>query len=108
MFNEEASAPPQSAADAVERVTHRLKERLLLELESLESELDSEAATKEQSFKVLSGFFKMVQSVDQMIDGFEQRREREREHEVDIVEFRRALEKQIARLIESEEAQLIC
>ncbi|MEO0329407.1 MAG: hypothetical protein AAF217_12510 [Pseudomonadota bacterium] len=102
MAQDQIVVAPDEVVDVVEKVTVRLKERILVELAGLENELDTGEGTTEHHLKMLTGFFKMVQGVDQMIDGIQQRHDRDQDDEIDIMEFRRELETQIARLVEAE------
>ena len=96
--------PDRGGFGTFEKIVFDLHRRLLLELENLDQALEDEAATTQQRLKIYSGFFKMVQGVELMINGIKQQRERENEKQVEVVEFRRQLEEQIAKLIDEEAA----
>ena len=79
-----------------------MHERLADEMKKLDRELTKEGVTTEQRFKTFTGYFKMVQGVELMMNGIRQQREQDREHGIEMVEFRRQLEEQISRLVDTE------
>jgi len=83
----------------------RLRARLLEELEQTETCEDFKSATTEQRMKTLTGIFKTLQGVEDMINRIRQESELDQKRGVDVVEFRRQLEEQIARLVEQESAR---
>ena len=82
----------------------RLRERLLGELEQTETCEEFQSATTDQRMKILNGIFKTLQGVEDMINRIKQENELDQKRGIDVVEFRRQLEEQIARLVEQESA----
>ncbi|MEM9277749.1 MAG: hypothetical protein AAGA76_04185 [Pseudomonadota bacterium] len=102
MSDPSACAPQSGLAGMFESVVLDLQKRLACEMKNLDADLTGEGVTTEQRFKTFTGYFKMVQGVEMMIDGIRQQREQDREHGIEVVEFRRQLEEQISRLVDDE------
>ena len=85
----------------------RLRTRLLEELEQTETCEDFKSGSADQRMKTLTGIFKTLQGVEDMINRIRQENELDQKRGIDVVEFRRQLEEQIARLVEQESAQTV-
>ncbi|MDJ0613797.1 MAG: hypothetical protein QNJ29_08965 [Rhizobiaceae bacterium] len=96
-----------SSGHALEPTILRLRERLLVELEQTETSDEFKSAPVEQRMKMLGGIFKTLQGVEDMINRIKQDNDLEQKRGIDVVEFRRQLEEQIARLVEQENSQTV-
>lgn len=95
----------ESAAHALEPAVLRLRARLLEELEQTENCEEFQASSLDQRMKTLTGIFKALQGAEDMINRIKQENELDEKRGIDVVEFRRQLEEQIARLVEQENSQ---
>ncbi len=91
-----------SNGGALAPVVLRLRDRLLGELERTETSEEFDGATSEQRMRILSGLFKALQGVEDMINRMKRDSDQDAQRGIDVVEFRRQLEEQIARLVEQE------
>ncbi len=98
----DTSYPSGGQARALESAVLRLRTRLMGELEKTETEEDFLTASSEYRMKVLSGIFKALQGVEDMINRIKRDSDSDAQRGIDVVEFRRQLEEQIARLVEKE------
>ncbi|MEM7214851.1 MAG: hypothetical protein AAF423_04845 [Pseudomonadota bacterium] len=89
-------------AEMFEETVVDLHRRLAEEMKQLDAALTDEDVTTEQRFRTFTGYFKMVQGVELMINGIRQQREQDREQGIELVEFRRQLEEQISRIVDAE------
>lgn len=88
------------ATSQVEAIAHRLKHQILKDLEKLETMSEPDEISGEHRLKCLTGIFKLLQTVEEMIKRSRDERERKQDRGVDILEFRKQLEKQIAKLVD--------
>ena len=84
-----------------------LRQRMAEELGRLDSDEELQLATSEKRLKYLSGYFKTLQGVEDMVNRLWDKRGEEESKGISVVEFRRQLEEQIERLIQAEAAQSI-
>ena len=98
----ESDAPPDDPGfvDTFEAVIVNLRDRLLREVAKLDEALETESATTQQRFQTFTGYFKMVQGIELMLNGIRQQREQDRGKRIEVVEFRQQLEEQISRLVD--------
>ncbi len=101
------SNPQDGEALLLEPVILRLHERLLKELEDTEKSEEFIEAPPEQRMKILTGLFKALQGVEDMINQKKREFETHAKRGIDVVEFRRQLEEQIARLVEQESQEAV-
>ena len=85
----------------------RLRDRLLSELERTDDCDDFRNASSEQRVRVLTGIFKALQGVEEMMMRMGRDSKNKSTTGVDVVEFRRQLEEQIARLVDQETAETV-
>ncbi|MEM9329969.1 MAG: hypothetical protein AAGA53_01510 [Pseudomonadota bacterium] len=102
MSEQSICVPRSGLVEMFERSLLDLQQRLGQEMQKLDENLTTEGATTEQRFKTFTGYFKMVQGVEMMINGIKQQREHDRGKQIEVVEFRRQLEEQISRLVDNE------
>ncbi|MEL7428749.1 MAG: hypothetical protein AAFN43_01995 [Pseudomonadota bacterium] len=95
----------EGGGHALQPVILRLRDRLVAELEETENSKAFRDATADQRMKTLTGFFKALQGVEDMINRMERESELDEKRGIDVVEFRRQLEEHIARLVEQEGAK---
>lgn len=86
--------------DQVEMIAKRLKDQIIVDLEKLEAMQEPDEISGEQRLKCLTGFFKLLQTVEEMIKRNQHERDKKLERGVDILEFRKQLEKQIATIVD--------
>ena len=91
-----------SSGSVLEPVVTRLRDRLIAELEAAEHSEAFKKASPDQRLKTLSGIFKTLEGVEEMMKRIQQEQELNERRGIDVVEFRRQLEKQIARLVQQE------
>jgi len=72
------------------------------ELVGLEQVNSSEEISNEQRLKSYLGFFKLLQCLEEMMKRVQQERDKKSDRGVDILEFRRQLEEQIAKFVDKE------
>lgn len=107
MSNAEACVSSPNLGEMFESVVRDLQSRLFKEMQKLDEALSAEDVSTEQRFKTYTGYFKMVQGVEMMMNGIRQQREQDREHKVSVVEFRRQLEEQISKLVDEETPETV-
>lgn len=84
----------------LENITFKFRNIVIDELASLDTAKGEEFVTNEQRLKSYLGFFKLLQCLEEMIKRVQQERDAKSERGVDILEFRRQLEEQIAKLVD--------
>jgi hypothetical protein len=84
----------------LEKIAMRFRNLLFSQLAGFEHEKNSDTKTEEQKLKSYAGFFKLVQSLEEMINRIQIERDKKSSRGVDILEFRQQLEKQIAKLVD--------
>lgn len=57
---------------------------------------------KDLQLKELTGIFKLLQGVEEMIKKIQENRDRQRDSGIDALEFRRKLEQQIAQIVDTQ------
>ena len=72
------------------------------ELVGLEQVNSSEEISNEQRLKSYLGFFTLLQCLEEMMKRVQQERDKKSDRGVDILEFRRQLEEQIAKFVDKE------
>lgn len=93
----------QSIGDSptqLEGIAIKIQEQILTDLETLQNSKEPNELSGEQRLKSLTGFFKLLQSVEEMIKRIQQERDKKSNRGVDILEFRKQLEKQITKLVD--------
>ncbi len=93
--------------DVLERLTTRLWERLLTELDRTEECEEFQNASPENRVRVLTGIFKALQGVEQTMMRMGRDSKDRSDGGINVVEFRRQLEEQIARLVEQEASEAV-
>lgn len=83
-----------------EDITFKFRNLVIDKLASLDTAEVDELIPNEQHLKSYLGFFKLLQCLEEMIKRVQQERDAESERGVDILEFRRQLEEQIAKLVD--------
>lgn len=91
----------------LEEIVLRLRERLLQELVRTEGCEEFRSAGSEQRMRILTGIFKALQGVEEMMARINRDGNAKSANGLDVVEFRRQLEKQIARLVEQEASETV-
>ncbi len=86
--------------DQFETIAVKLRDKVLSDLSILEASMGDTDEVNEQRLKSLTGFFKLLQSIEEMIKRIQQERDKKTDRGVDILEFRQQLEKQIAKLVD--------
>ena len=84
----------------LEDITLKLRDKIIDELANLDTMNSGEDISNEQRLKSYLGFFKLLQCLEEMIKRVQQERDAKSERGVDILEFRRQLEEQIAELVD--------
>ena len=84
----------------LEDITLKLRDKIIDELASLDTIDSGEDISNEQRLKSYLGFFKLLQCLEEMIKRVQQESDAKSERGVDILEFRRQLEEQIAKLVD--------
>lgn len=84
----------------LEDITFKFREMIIGELANLDAVEGDEPVSNEQRLKSYLGFFKLLQCLEEMIKRVQQERDKKSERGVDILEFRRQLEEQIAKLVD--------
>ena len=83
-----------------EDITFKFRNLVIDKLASLDTAEVDELIPNEQHLKSYLGFFKLLQCLEEMIIRGQQERDAESERGVDILEFRRQLEEEIAKLVD--------
>ena len=96
------SQPDEENAGPMEDIVIKLRNSVLSELDFLTTDKDQEKTSSEQRLKLLTGFFKLLQGLEEMLEQKKEERDKKPDRGVDILEFRRQLEEQIARLVDHE------
>jgi len=91
-----------NSSDVFDDMAFRLRDRVTNEFERLDEGLDGGSADAEKRMKLLSGFFRLLQGVEEMVGRIEQRRHEKRNRSSDLVELRRELEKRIDALVQGQ------
>lgn len=91
----------------LEEIIIKFRDKLLDKVAKFEDVEADEALSTEQQLKSYIGFFKLLQSLEDMIKRVQQEREKKSERGVDILEFRRELEEQIAKLVDAKTQAII-
>lgn len=86
----------------LEKIAIKFRDKILNELSKIDELDTSDSGSTETQLKSYNGFFKLLQSLEEMIKKIEQERDKKSERGVDILEFRRKLEEQIANLVDAE------
>ena len=84
----------------LEGIAFKFREMIIGELANLDAVEGDEPVSNEQRLKSYLGFFKLLQCLEEMIKRVQQERDKKSERGVDILEFRRQLEEQIAKLVD--------
>ena len=84
----------------LEDITFKFRNKIIDELASLDTLNTKEDISNEQRLKSYLGFFKLLQCLEEMIKRVQQERDKKSDRGVDILEFRRQLEEQIAKLVD--------
>lgn len=84
----------------LEDIAFRFRNLIIDKLASLDTADGDETVPNEQRLKSYLGFFKLLQCLEEMIKRVQQERDKKSERGVDILEFRRQLEEQIAKLVD--------
>ena len=92
----------EDASGQMEDIVMKLRNSVLSELDILTTDKDQEKTSSEQRLKLLTGFFKLLQGLEEMVEQKQQERDKSSDRGVDILEYRRQLEEQIARLVDRE------
>ncbi len=87
-------------SDQLEKIATKLKNIICAELSNMETHIEVETTSTEQKLKAYTGFFKLVQNLEEMIKRIQTDRDKKSNRGVDILEFRKQLEKQIAKLVD--------
>jgi len=90
-----------------ETILSKLNKVLLLmisayEVEEVAEEQSIEQQSVEKQLKELTGLFKLLQGVEEMLKHAQENRDRRRESGIDALEFRRKLEEQIEKLVDED------
>lgn len=89
----------------LEALATKLRGKIFHELSRMDSSNELDESSLQDRLKSYTGFFKLLQNLEEMIKRIEHERDKKLDRGVDILEFRRQLEEQIARLVEqSDEA----
>ena len=91
----------EDASNQFETFTIRLRDKILSDISELETSMGVGEGDSEQRLKSLTGFFKLLQSVEEMIKRIQQERDKKSDRGVDILEFRKELEKKISKLVDN-------
>lgn len=91
------SAVEDGTFDEFENIALILRNEISKDLKKVEG-LDE--TTSEQRLKTLIGFFKLLLSIEEYLKRKQQERENKSDKGVDVLEYRRQLEEQIAKLID--------
>ncbi len=91
----------------LEEIAIKFRNKLLDKVSKFEDVEADEAISSEQQLKSYMGFFKLLQSLEEMIKRVQQEREKKSDRGVDILEFRRELEEQIAKLVDAKTQAII-
>lgn len=94
--------PDEDTAGPREDIVIKLRNSVLSELDFLTTDKDQEKTSSEQRLKLLTGFFKLLQALEEKLEQKKEERDKKPDRGVDILEFRRQLEEQIARLVDHE------
>lgn len=86
----------------LEDITIKFHNKIMDELVGLEQVNSSEEISNEQRLKSYLGFFKLLQCLEEMMKRVQQERDKKSDRGVDILEFRRQLEEQIAKFVDKE------
>ena len=98
------SAVEDGTFDEFENIALILRNEISKDLKKVE-ELDE--TTSEQRLKTLIGFFKLLQSIEDFLKRKQQERENKSDKGMDVLEYRRQLEEQIAKLIDENSEAVI-
>ena len=91
----------------LEEIAIRLRDKILAELSAMETSKLLEEGSTEQRLKAYTGFFKLVQSLEEITKRIQQERDKKSDRGVDILEFRRQLEEQIAELVDKKNQAVV-
>ena len=91
----------------LEEIAIKFRDKILDELSKLDVTCSSETLTSEQQLKSYTGYFKLLQNLEEMIKRVQQERDKKSDRGVDILEFRRQLEEQIAKLVTPKTEKII-
>ena len=97
------SASSKDNPNQFEKIITKLQNMILAELKEIEEAkiTDSETPTTiEQKLKTYTGFFKLVHLLEETTQQIKQERDKKSDRGIDILEFRKQLEKQIAKLVD--------
>ncbi len=89
-------------ADMLESIVLDFRETLSKEIKKLGDDLEGNKSSASEQVKAFADFFKLIQGVEMISKGVRQQREQHSEKQLEVVEFRRELEAQIARLVDAE------
>lgn len=89
-------------ADMLEALLLEYRDTLSNEIAQLGKALDEKQAPATVRVKAFADFFKVIQGVELILNGVRQQREQHSETQLEVVEFRRELEAQIASLVDAE------
>ena len=78
------------------------RDTLSKEITDLGQDMEQKKISAVESIKALTDLFKLIQGVELISKGVRQQREQQSEKQLEVVEFRRELEAQIARLVDAE------
>ncbi len=85
-----------------EKIVVQLNSILLSKIDALEINQQTTEQSSEKQLKELTGLFKLLQGVEEMLKHIQEKKDKNRDSGIDAVEFRRKLEKQIAQLVDEE------
>jgi len=88
--------------EVLEEIALKFRGMLSSEMISISGNLEEANASIEDRLKAYTGYFKILRDVELMIKGIRQQRDQQSGTELEVLEFRRQLEEQIARLVDKE------
>ena len=104
------SAPIKDNPNQFEEIVTKLQNMVLAELKEIEAAKITDTATPattEQKLKTYTGFFKLVQLLEETTQEIKQKRDKKSDRGIDILEFRKQLEKQITKLVDNKIEEII-